>query len=258
MYKSLFAGRLRALSFLWVWLFLILATLGWAQSKETPGRTPDLEPSEGLRQGRELVNQLLAQTPEKNVTNSGVLRIRHGDNPERAIPVRIEIFTTPTNWVTRYDAAEAAGETLTVIRSAGKPSQYWLKRPGDSSARQLEGAAVMVPFAGSDFWVADLGLEFLHWPAQRVLRKELRKSLSCSVLESVAPAPVTQGYSRVLSWVDNDSGAIVHADAFDAGNQLLKQFDPTELKKVQGERQLEEMEMRNRQTRSRTWIKFNL
>ena len=27
----------------------------------------------------------------------------------------------------------------------------------------------MTPFAGSDFWVADLGLEFFHWPEQKVL-----------------------------------------------------------------------------------------
>ena len=117
----------------------------------------------------------------------------------------------------------------------------------------------MIPFAGSDFWVADLGLEFLHWPHQRLLKKEMRHSKSCDVLESVNPAPVPGGYARVVSWIIIESPhGIVHADAYDAGGELLKRFDPTALEKVQGEYQLEEMEIRNRKTDTRTWIKFNL
>ena len=117
----------------------------------------------------------------------------------------------------------------------------------------------MVPFAGSDFWVADLGLEFLHWPHQRVLKNEMRHSKSCKVLESVNPQPVPGGYARVVSWIMIESPhGIVHADAYDARGESLKRFDPKSLEKVQGEYQLEEMEMRNRKTGSQTVIKFNL
>jgi YD repeat-containing protein len=116
----------------------------------------------------------------------------------------------------------------------------------------------MVPFAGSDFWVADLGLEFLHWPTQRVLRREMRHGQPCAVLESLNPRPAPTGYARVVSWVDTDNGGILHADAYDARGQLMKEFDPSGLKKVNGQRKLEEMEMRNRKTGSHTWIKFDL
>ena len=51
---------------------------------------------------------------------------------------------------------------------------------------------------------------------------------------------------------------IVHADAYDARGDVLKHFDPTNLEKIQGEYQLEEMEMRNPKADSRTVIKFNL
>ena len=120
----------------------------------------------------------------------------------------------------------------------------------------------MTPFAGSDFWLADLGLEFLHWPGQRLLKKELRSSQSCYVLESKNPAPTTNGYSRIVSWLDIDSvrdagqAAIIHADAYDAHGKLLKMFDPKKLKKVNGQYQLQEMEIRNEQTRSHTRIEF--
>ncbi len=116
----------------------------------------------------------------------------------------------------------------------------------------------MAPFAGSDFWIGDLGLEFLHWPAQRLLKKEMRHSKSCDVLESINPAPVPGGYARVVSWIMIESPhGIVHADAYDAQGKLLKQFDPKDLEKVNGEYRVDEMQMRNRQTGSRTVIKLN-
>ena len=42
------------------------------------------------------------------------------------------------------------------------------------------------------------------------------------------------------------------------GVNRIKQFDPKSLEKVEGEYQLEEMEIRNPQTGSQTVIKFNL
>jgi hypothetical protein len=41
-------------------------------------------------------------------------------------------------------------------------------------------------------------------------------------------------------------------------DKLLKEFDPKKVEKVNGVWQLEEMEIRNRQTGSRTRIDFNL
>ena len=161
----------------------------------------------------------------------------------------------PTNWVSVYETLASAdrpgGAKLTVIHTGGQPNRYELVEPGaaggtNAVAKELTPEQTMVPFAGSDFWVADLGLEFLHWPDQRVLRKEMRHGKSCNVLESMNPQPVPGGYARVVSWVMIESPhGIVHADAYDAKGDVLKQFDPKNLEKVQGEYQLEEMEMRN-------------
>ena len=84
----------------------------------------------------------------------------------------------------------------------------------------------MSPFAGSDFWIADLGLEFFHWPEQKILKKEFRRGRGCMVLESTNPNPSTNGYSRVDSWIDKESGGIVQAKAYDAKGKLLKEFYP--------------------------------
>jgi hypothetical protein len=114
------------------------------------------------------------------------------------------------------------------------------------------------PFASSDFWLCDLGLEFFHWPAQKVLKKEIKRSRGCTVLESTNPNPLTNSYSRVVSWIDGESGGIVQAEAYDFNGKLLKEFAPKSFKKVNGQWELQEMEIRNVQTGSRTRLEFDL
>ncbi len=86
----------------------------------------------------------------------------------------------------------------------------------------------------------------------------MRRGRSCKVLESTNPSPSTNGYSRVVSWIDNESGGIVHAEAYDAKGGLLKEFDPKSFKKVNGQWELQDMEIRNVRTGSRTRLEFDL
>jgi hypothetical protein len=250
-------------------LLLVLASslVCFGQRNAEPRPAP-LAPAEAAREGRALVAKLLAQRPEQNGTNTGWVKITDPEGKEREIPVCFEITCAPTNWTSVYETLPSAsgpgGMKLTVIHSGKQPNRYWLIAPAATGAtnpvaKQLAPDQIMVPFADSDFWIADLGLEFLHWPAQRLLKKEMRHGKSCSVLESINPAPVPGGYARVVSWIMIESPhGIVHADAYDAQGELLKRFDPKSVEKVQGEYQLEEMEMRNRKTGSQTVIKFNL
>jgi hypothetical protein len=252
-------------------LFLLLS-LAWCASAEAldapkaePNRAVALTPPEAEAQGRALVADLLARKPEP-VTNTGVLRVRGADRLLREIPVKFQISDSPRGVITVYEVLGTAGtegySKLTIVHSGHSASTYSLVEDatvagGNNKARELCGDATMIPFAGSDFWVADLGLEFLHWPKQLLLRKEMRRSRPCDVLESTRSQPAT-GYSRIVSWIDIESAGILHADAYDANGNLLKQFDPTELQKVGSERQVREIEIRNRQTGSRSAIEFHL
>jgi hypothetical protein len=212
---------------------------------------------------------MLAQRPEQNVTNTGWVTITDAEGEERKIPVRFEVTSTPTNWFSVYETLPSAGGRggmkLTVIHSGEQPNRYELFDPATSGAtntvaKELTRAQIMAPFAGSDFWIADLGLDFLHWPRQRViLINDMKHGKACKVLESTNPSPVPGGYARVRSWIMIASPhGIVHADAYDARGEVLKRFDPKSLEKIQGEYQLEEMEIRNLKPVSQTVIKFNL
>ena len=225
-----------------------------------------LDPVEAEQQGRALVADLLAQRPERSSTNSGVMRIRDANGTQREVHIQFEVIPQSAAWLNIYEAlptSNTAGEKLTILHVDEKPNEYTVSRVSEArgaegEARKLSGNQTMIAFAGSDFWLADLGLEFLHWPKQLLLKKEMRRSRSCNVLESVNPQPVPGAYSRVRCWIDIESGGIVLAEAYDSQDKLLKEFAPKEIKKIQGEWQLEEMEIRNLQAGTRTRVVFNL
>lgn len=245
--------------FLMLALLLNSGTAGWTQRQPEPRPTP-IDPVQGEKEARALVTGMLTQKPAQ--TNTGRLKIRDTNGELRDIPMRFEIWSTGNKSTSIYEANNAGPppcqSRLVVIHEDGKPNTYQISENG-SAPRELTGTEAMIPFAGSDFWVADLGLDFLHWPQQRLLRKEMRHSRFCVVLESANSQSGSQGYSRVVSWIENDEPhGIVHADAYDTRGELVKRFDPTEFEKVQGEYQLQEMEIRNRKTGSRTKIEFDL
>ena len=227
--------------------------------------------SDAQIQGRHLVQQLLELCPTTNFAQEGVLKIRGGKGKHSEIPMKCEVIVTATNWLNRYEAKFGSNitnvTTLVVTHCDEDLNRYLLfeneetVRVSGSGARLQIGMGVsgnrtMIPFAGSDFWVADLGLEFFHWPEQKILKHEMRRGRACKVLESTNPNPSTNGYVRVVSWIDNESGGIVQAEAYDFNNKLLKEFAPKSFKKVNGQWELQEMEIRNVQTGSRTRLEF--
>ena len=221
-------------------------------------------------EGRELVQQLLSARPEKDFTNSGTVRVLANKRVVE-VPVRIHTFVTPTNWETVYFTAYPTDGTnkgwgpsasVRILHADIQPNEYQIykfnRSPADANEfDSLSGNQAFAPFAGSDFWLADLGLEFLHWPGQKVWKREIKKSQACAVLESRIAEPVTNGYSRVVSWIDIDTGGIVQAEAYDAKGKLLKEFEVKELEKINGKLEVSEIQMRNVQTGSRTMLRFH-
>lgn len=204
-------------------------------------------------QGNQLAQQILEQRPTGNFTNTGILQIRHGDGVRTGMAVQFRTIVTATNWLVIYETTnEVSRVKLMVIHSDNRPNRYQFRES------DLTKNEIMAPFAGSDFWIADLGLEFFHWPEQKLLKHEMRRGRACQVLESTNPNPSPNGYLRVVSWIDNETLGIVQAEAYDAKGELLKEFYPKSFKKVNGQWELQAMEIRNDQTGSRTRLEFDL
>lgn len=250
--------KLKCLS---ICLVLLLTCMPTFAQKRGEDRPVPIEPAVGEREGRKLVQEILLQRPSEAPTN-GVLRIRDAEGNERSFPVRMTISENQTNWTFTYEAAIAKdkpADKLTIIHTPGKPNRYLLTKSGDKEARELSGNETMVPFAGSDFWVADLGLEFLNWPKQRAVRREMSNYKSCVVLESTNPSPAPGAYARVESWLTIEPPhAPVRARAYDVSGKQFKEFTPDSVERVEGHYQLRSIEMRNLKNKTRSYIEFDL
>jgi Outer membrane lipoprotein-sorting protein len=248
----------------WFSLGVILLFVTGAPAQTTNGL------SDAEIQGQKLVQDILQGTPTENLKQAGTLIIRDSKGNRASVPVNFTTVITNGYWEVCYLADPTNNYYSTIIltiRHQGEqPNKYMLCQIKDDRQNivdsfpvaHLAASEIMVPFAGSDFWIADLGLEFFHWPQQKVLRHESKKTRACTVLESTNPNPAPGAYSRVVTWIDNESHAIIYAEAYDVNNKLLKEFNPKKVKKVNGQWELEEMDIRNRQTGSRTWITFDL
>ncbi len=241
--------------------------------------------SDAETQGRALARQILSQRPAENTINKGILQIRDGSRNRSEVPIVcrtvVSVSVASTNiiipdWQTFFQSTLTnQTEYLRVIHATELTNIYSYSTNASDAVpvlgdipvlghlfgiHQISGPALMSPFAGSDFWLCDLGLEFFHWPQQKILPKttSLKRGREYTLLESTNPNPSTNGYSRVLSWIDKETGGILEAQAFDAQGKLLKVFEPKSFKKVNGQWELQEMEIRNVQTGSRTRLEFDL
>ena len=228
----------------------------------TAGTTNTLSDAE--IQGRQLAQQLCEAIPEGNFTNTGILQIRSSNGSRTNLTFNGQVTVAKSNWQSFYyvplKSESGIPDSISlVINSSHNQSHEYLYTPaGACIPAILKSSETMIPFANSDFWLCDLGLEFFHWPAQKVLKKEIKRSRGCTVLESTNPNPATNGYSRVVSWIDSESGGIVQAQAYDFNGKLLKEFAPKSFKKVNGQWELQEMQINNVQTGSRTRLDFDL
>jgi hypothetical protein len=124
----------------------------------------------------------------------------------------------------------------------------------------LTGSEANVSLAGSDFWLSDLGMEFLHWPEQHFLRDAkitLRFGRPCKVLESINLQPSEGQYARVVSWIDSEMGSIIRAESWGADGKRFKTFELKHFVKVNGRWQVKDMEIQNERADSRTRLEFN-
>ena len=199
--------------------------------------------------GEKLARELRSLIPTTNVEIKGVLRLSKPGSEAREVPLQSKVTVSAEGWSSTYKAGD---ETLIIQHFANKPNAYsWVNRDG---GQHPANAQATNRFAGSDFALLDLGLEFFHWPTQTIVAREMRKGRGCVVLESRPTAPGL--YAYVLSWIDQETSGLLMAEAYDANGRLLKEFEVFVLSIEKN--QVSKMEIRNRQTKTSTRLQFDL
>lgn len=224
---------------------------------------PEGDPVAGAR----IAAELTTMRPATNAQWTGVLKRRLSSRATIEIPVACHIFVETNRWLSVYNAAATTNgpaEKLVVIRyfEGQTDYHYWQAPSGvelPSQPVRLDGAAAGKPFAGSDFLLSDLGLEFLQWPTQLLLPGEMRRGQPCYVLDSINPVPGENGYVRVRSWIEKEHLGLLMAEAYDANGRLLKEFAAGSfVKDASGNYQLKDMDIRSVPDKTRTELQFDV
>jgi hypothetical protein len=248
------------------WPIRLVLTFSWlvypvgnAADKPGPSSNPE---------GQALAAELRSARPSESMEVQGSLKIRDADGKRTRVPFRYRFVYGEKTWQNIYQTEptrDVPAERLQVVHTDGEPNRYLFSRGRgnpESTAESvaLAGDELMVPFARSDFWITDLGLEYLHWPEQRIVEEakiRMRKGRPCKVLESINPRPGAAGYTRVRSWIDTEKRQPILAEAYGPDNKLIKEFEIGTVAKLNGQWQVKDLEMSNAQTDSRTILEFN-
>jgi hypothetical protein len=195
--------------------------------------------------GGQLAERIRSAMPATNSEIRGTLEIGHLQFP---ITCQVQVHTNEGDWETVYRTSatnQTPSAQLVIIHHRDAPTQYVY-----GGAPVLPEAAD-VPFAGSDFSLSELGLEFLHWPGQNQLKSETRLTRPCYVLESTNAAK--DGIARIKSWIDQESLSPIYAEAYDRQGIKVKEFT------LKGSStKVENLGIVNKKTGSRSTIKLEL
>jgi hypothetical protein len=152
------------------------------------------------------------------------------------------------------DPEEAAGTMVLMIEGG----DTCLCEKGKNEPRKLTPAERTTPFLGGDFAYEDLELAFLRWSNHKFVRESRRLGFDCWVIESMPAADAPSQYRRVLMWVDKKYMAVVIAEAYDAKNKLLKNFEVKSVRKLdeKGHYIVGQIALENVQKKSRTVLRI--
>lgn len=216
--------------------------------------------------GKALAAELCDLQPTEKVELRGTIKIKKPGLDTDRIPFGFQVLPGESTWYAVYEVGSTNGanaaQSYVIVHQTGKPNEYRRYEGHVTDLACPLNQTVTVPgesFSVTDFRFGDLGLEFLHWPHQVLVKREMKRGRTCRVLESQPLQTDTgAGYSKVMSWIDTETGGLLQADAYDRQGKLLKEFRLNSFKKVEGKWQLQEMEIQNLQTKSRTWLMFDL
>jgi hypothetical protein len=252
----------RSMPSLFTSFFLLLALVAFPSSLHSQD-DPSIFSAEATKDAAKLVQEMRQLMPEQDSEITATLHIRQGQ-AKKDIPLKVIVTQGTNSWRTRYVVGAVSGspvEEFVVLRTEGGINTYLHGRSSDGSPvilSPVSGEQLETPLAGSDFTLAALGIDFIHWPQQQLFKPEMRLGQPCIVLESRRPG--TNGMVRVKSWIDRRSGGILIAEGYNSARELVKDFSlsGSGFVKINGQWQLKEMKIRSPQARSQTTLEFDL
>lgn len=164
--------------------------------------------------------------------------------------------------VIRFLSPSDVRNTTTLLVETAGEDEVSVYLPALKKIRRLARNNKKASFVGTDLSYGDMmGHRPRDW-MHTLLRQENLSGTPVYVIESLPRTPQVaddSGYSRRVSWIAQDTFAVLKVDSFDSANALLKTISYLDIESVDSKArkyQAMRLEVKNAQTNHQTFIKF--
>lgn len=133
------------------------------------------------------------------------------------------VFETP---------ADIKGTALLSHAKILEPDDQWLYLPALKRIKRISSVNKSGPFVGSEFAFEDFTTQELNKYSYRYLREEACGDLVCDVVERI-PLYEYSGYTRQISWIDQQDFQARKVEFYDRRGDLLKTLTLTDYRQYE-------------------------
>ena len=161
---------------------------------------------------------------DSTATMRMILRNKHGQESERQIRVRtLEVEGDGDKSLMIFDTPRDVKGTafLNFTHKAGDDDQ-WLYLPALKRVKRISSRNKSGSFVGSDFAYEDIASQEVEKYTYKWIRDEVYDDHQCFVVEYYPVDGKNSGYTRQLTWFDQDEYRVLKVDYYDRKDALLK------------------------------------
>lgn len=164
-------------------------------------------------------------------TPSGQERIRLTSGPSKLIP-----GTTDNRRLITFEApADVKGTKTLLVEHSNADDDMWIYLPAMKKVRRLVASNKRDSFVGTDFSYGDvIGHKVSDW-VHKLVKEDKVDGKECYVIESTPKSHEVQdisGYSKRVSWIDQESWVAVRTEIYDPNGELLKKITCEDIREV--------------------------
>lgn len=189
--------------------------------------------------GREIMKMAEdAQETDSSATDMNMILINaEGDTSVRRLQTLIIKKEGLSKSLTVFKSPAAVENTrFLTVENKGRSDDQWIYLPALRKMRRIASGEKSGSFMGSDFSYSDMESRDIDDFTQNLLREESRDGTRCWVVESI-PLPDTDfgDYSRMLSWIDQQTHIPVRLEYYSSGSDSpVKIMESSDIKQNDG------------------------
>lgn len=227
-------------------LLLLIASLGWSQSKELKGRDIAI-----------MVHNRPDGSDRKSVMQMTLINKR-GKTRERTVLSISKDYGKDSKSITFFQSpadVKGTGFLQYEYEDTLKEDDRWLYLPALKKVRRISCSSKSDYFMGTDFTYDDMGDRSVNEDIHDLLCEEEIDSIKCWVLESI-PKDKDYMYSKKIAWIRQDALIPLKVEFYDRQKNLLKVLKITDIRKQDGFWTAFKMEMNNIQDKHKTILEI--